>query len=213
MSVELRFQCECGTLQGIAFDVAPSSGSHVICYCQDCQAFAHCLDKSDQVLDSHGGSDIFQMSQGLITFTTGADRLACLRLTPKGLIRWYASCCNTPLANTMATRALPFVGMLARNFTSDGAASVEPLGPVIAHAFRKSARGDLATLPRDRMAMPLVFLRAALLLSRWMLRRDGKRSPFFDSRSDQLHAVPRILGSAERAALALRVAAAPDRHG
>ena len=35
-----------------------------------------------------------------MTMTQGADRLTFLRMTEKGPLRWYASCCNTPIGNT-----------------------------------------------------------------------------------------------------------------
>ena len=49
-----------------------------------------------------------------VTLTAGADRPALVRLTEKGLYRWYAGCCRTPVANTISPK-LPFVGVL-RNF-------------------------------------------------------------------------------------------------
>jgi hypothetical protein len=38
--------------------------------------------------------------------------LRLMRLSEKGLLRWYAGCCDTPLFNTMATPKVPFVGVL-----------------------------------------------------------------------------------------------------
>src|SRR5690349_22143392 len=94
-------QCECGKIKGVLND--PRSANHVVCYCNDCQAFAHVLGKAEQVLDQHGGSEIFQVLPKNLTFTQGIESLASLRLTDKGLIRWYASCCRTPIGNTLAT--------------------------------------------------------------------------------------------------------------
>ena len=34
-------------------------------------------------------------------FTQGKDRLACMSLSDKGMLRWYTTCCNTPIGNTM----------------------------------------------------------------------------------------------------------------
>jgi Family of unknown function (DUF6151) len=48
-----------------------------------------------------------------LRFTKGQDQIEGLRLTPKGLYRWYAKCCNTPVGNTRAP-ALPFVSMLVQ---------------------------------------------------------------------------------------------------
>ena len=207
MAGNLKLRCDCGTLQGVVSDVAPSAGSHVICYCEDCQAFAHYLNRSGQVLNKNGGSDIFQMSQGRITITSGSEHLACMRLTPKGLLRWYASCCNAPIGNTMASSALPFTGMVTTCMTAvDDASSFEPLGPVIAHVYRKFAKGNPKDIAPDRMAMPLVFLRAMALLLRWKLRGDSKRSAFFDAASGKPKASPQVLSDTKRAALRSKVA-------
>jgi hypothetical protein len=58
MPVSLPLRCRCGRVRGIAGDVSPSSGFRFVCYCGDCQAFAHFLDRAD-VLDAAGGTDIF----------------------------------------------------------------------------------------------------------------------------------------------------------
>lgn len=210
MPVELQIRCDCKTVQGTAFDISPNAGSHVKCFCKDCQAFAHFLKKADHVLDAQGGSDIFQMSQGRVVFTSGANQLTCMRLTPEGLVRWYSRCCNAPIGNTMATSSLPFVGMVAACLSNpDGASASEQLGPIIAHVYRKFAKGDPALVPPNRMAMPYVLLRAVVLLLRWKLRGDSKRSAFFNPATNELRAAPRVLSPAERAALALLVAGAP----
>lgn len=39
-----------------------------------------------------------------------AENLACLRLTDKGLLRWYSTCCQTPIGNTSANWKISFVG-------------------------------------------------------------------------------------------------------
>ena len=90
-----------------------AGGTHVICYCADCQTFARHLGQSETALDADGGTEIFQTLPDAVRITRGADSLALLRLGPKGLMRWYAGCCNTPIANTLANpRTLPFIGMI-----------------------------------------------------------------------------------------------------
>ena len=46
-----------------------------------------------------------------VTIEQGQDQLRCLRLSPKGLLRWHTACCNTPVANQLAKPRLPFVGI------------------------------------------------------------------------------------------------------
>jgi hypothetical protein len=50
-----------------------------------------------------------------LSFTKGQHRIAGLRLTPKGLYRWHATCCNTPVGNTLGS-AVPFVGIPVQSF-------------------------------------------------------------------------------------------------
>jgi Family of unknown function (DUF6151) len=65
------------------------------------------------LLNDRGGSDSIQIAPAALRFTKGQDQIEGLRLTPKGLYRWYAKCCNTPVGNTRAP-ALPFVSMLVQ---------------------------------------------------------------------------------------------------
>jgi hypothetical protein len=203
MSRDLAIRCTCGGLQGVVHGLTPKAGNHVVCYCDDCQAFAHFLARAEDVLDAHGGTEIFQMSPANVSITAGVDRLACMRLTPRGLLRWYASCCNTPIGNTLATNGLPFVGLIHLCFQKPpGEGSLEAeLGPIQVRGFRKFAKGDGATIPADRVALPFVILRFAWLMLRWKLRGDGKQSAFFESRSRQPIVSPRVLSAAERADL------------
>src|ERR1700759_4852191 len=72
---------------------SPGTVQRVVLYCRGLQAFAHRLGRAD-LLDDHGGSDIVQVAPASLTFVQGQDRIKGLRLKPKGLYRWYASCCN-----------------------------------------------------------------------------------------------------------------------
>src|SRR4051812_39818162 len=53
--------CRCGRVRGTVTRAAPASVNRVICYCDDCQAFAHWLARAD-LLDAHGGTDIVQLA-------------------------------------------------------------------------------------------------------------------------------------------------------
>lgn len=112
MPNDIAIRCSCGTLEGVARDLSPSVGNRVVCYCKDCQAFARYLGRGAEVLDDAGGTDIFQTSPARVSFARGADRLACVRLTRKGPLRWYARCCDTAIGNTAAGPGVPFVGLV-----------------------------------------------------------------------------------------------------
>jgi len=103
--------CRCGDMAGSAADITPTSGNRIVCCCTDCQAFAAWLGPDAGALDAFGGTDIYQAPASSIAIDRGQDRLRSMRLSEKGLIRWYAGCCNTPIGNTVNAR-LPFVGLI-----------------------------------------------------------------------------------------------------
>ena len=108
--MKMTVQCQCSKLTGTLEDVSPQTVNRFVCYCNDCQAFAHFLDREADVLDAHGGTEIMQMAPSHLKFTGGQDHIACMRLSDKGIYRWYSRCCNTPIANTGGFK-LPFVGL------------------------------------------------------------------------------------------------------
>ena len=136
MPQDLPFACRCGALTGTLHDAAPHTVGHLVCYCRDCRAFVRHLGQADQ-LEPGGGVPLIQTVPARIDIATGAEHIACKKLTDKGLLRWYAACCDTPLANTPKTAKLPFAGMW-RGLFPDTAA----FGPVAALGFTKSALPD-----------------------------------------------------------------------
>lgn len=199
---DLPLRCRCGAVRGIARDALPSKINHCFCYCDDCQAFAHYLGRADDVLDAHGGTEITQMSQASIRFTAGVEAIAAVRLSPNGMIRWYASCCRTPIGNTMATTLMPFVGVIKAIIDAPAA----QLGPVRGRGFAKSARGGRAAVPTDGLPGIVMIARVLAKVLRWRLRGDHERSPLFDAASGKPLVEPRVLDEAEREDLRRRCA-------
>ena len=200
MAEDIPIRCACGKLEGVARGLAANRGNHVVCYCDDCQSFAHYLGKAEQVLDEHGGTEIFQTSPARFEVTAGHDHLACMRLKPEGLVRWYASCCNTPIGNTLATRNVPFVGLICNciDHTAVGRPLDQVLGPVKAgvngrFATSKPTRPNVHD--RIQLSQLVGFIGRALS---WRLRGDHKRSPFFDSETGALSVTPTVVSEAER---------------
>jgi hypothetical protein len=91
MTVDVPIRCSCGALRGFARGVSRNNGRRLACYCDDCQSFAHFLGRADDVLDAHGGTDVFSMTLAHLEITEGADQLACVRLTAGGMFRWYTA--------------------------------------------------------------------------------------------------------------------------
>ncbi|MGQ9425273.1 DUF6151 family protein [Gilvimarinus sp. F26214L] len=175
---DVGLQCACGTVKGVARKVSPQAGNRVVCYCSDCQAFARFLEKEAEVLDAWGGTDIFQMSQGRIVITAGEDALACMRLSPNGIIRWYARCCHTPLVNT-SVAGMPIVGVV-HTFIANLQEHDRILGPVRDYVQGRDARSKPPHPVSD--GFPLAsFPRLLFMTLKAKLRGEEKPSPFFDS--------------------------------
>lgn len=208
MATDLPLRCSCGELRG-TLHADPERGSRrLVCYCDDCQAFAHFLGRADEILDLHGGTEVFQTSPARLSFGQGADRLACMRLTEKGLLRWYARCCETPVGNTLATSQVPFVGLVDRcvDHAAAGRPRDETLGPIRARIQGRFARGDRTGLDIHDTAPLGVLASGAWALAKARLRGDHRRSPFFDPETGRPIVSPHVLGAEERA----RVEAARD---
>ncbi len=176
MSADLQFGCSCGNVAGFARDAGPKNGMHVICHCTDCQQFAQVLGAQDRVLDQHGGTALYQTRCDTVGFTRGKEHLACLHLTEKPTLRWYASCCQSPLANTFATGKLPYFTLLLANADAD---ACQQLGHPIGHLFVE----DAADPPPGVTNMSMLRLLASVIprMAKDFLSGGRRRSPLFDS--------------------------------
>jgi hypothetical protein len=200
MATEIPLRCTCGKVRGVATDVSPDSGGRIVCYCDDCQAFARFLERSE-VMNAAGGTDIFQMPPSSVRITEGADLLRCMRLSEKGLIRWYTDCCRTPVGNTLGAR-VPFVGLIQpfMDHEGSGRSRDDVIGKPLAHIFGKYAVGGVPPGAHPRVALGLM-PRFARLLFGWWIAGKGEPSAFFDPKTKAPRAKPRVLSAAERQAV------------
>jgi hypothetical protein len=197
---DIPLRCACGKVGGTGLGVSPNQGCRVVCYCNDCQAYARFLARPG-IVDQWGGTDLFQMAPSRVRITRGADTLGCVRLSAKGMYRWYCGACKTPIGNTNGPR-VPFVGLVHTfmDHASDARDRDDVLGKPVGYVRTKSAVG---TLPAPiSAASPLrVIGRSVRLLGKWWLTGAGSPSPFFDDRTHAPRTNPRILSSEERRAL------------
>jgi hypothetical protein len=185
----------------VATNVSPATGNRIVCYCDDCQAYVHFLDRGD-VLDAHGGTDIFQMTPAQLRLTAGIEYVQCLRLTEKGLLRWFSGCCKTPMANTAASARVPFVGIVHcfMHHAADGRSRDEVLGPPLGWIHGRFAPGGLP--PHAHATAPLgLIVRAARLLAAAWIAGKSRPSPLFDGSTAKPVASPRVLTPSEREGL------------
>lgn len=139
-ATEAKLSCRCGEVQGVVTKASPQNVNRVVCYCDDCQAFLHRLGRTD-LLNARGGTDIVQVAPASLAFVRGQDRIRGLRLTPKGIHRWYASCCNTPVGNTFSP-AVPAIGIVATAFDHGIQRADDVFGAPSGAIFGRYAVGD-----------------------------------------------------------------------
>jgi hypothetical protein len=169
----------------------------MVCYCDDCQAYAHYLGRTD-LLDAHGGTDIVQVAPASLSFDRGADRIVGLRLTPRGLFRWHASCCKTPLGNTLGP-GIPFVGIVVQAFNAGGCRAEDVFGRPVAAAWSKYAIGGLPEGAKE--ANVRLIARAMRLVLGWRLRGKTWPNPYFERATRKPNRPLSILSGTEREAL------------
>jgi len=172
MAMPLR--CKCGQVRGEV--EAARSYARAICYCTYCQAYARFLGQPD-VTDAQGGTDIVAMPPSAVRFTAGSDRLACISMSAKGPLRWYAGCCRTPLGNTAREAKLPYAGMVIACLDVDPAAVDDAFGTSRAVL---SAGTAIAPVRKRPVATALGGMRLLVKLVATRLRGD-RASPFFDA--------------------------------
>jgi hypothetical protein len=169
-----RFQCTCGKLRGEIH--RPQQTMRAACYCRDCQTYAHLLGRADRVLDPIGGTDVVATRAGNVAITAGREHLACVSLSPRGLLRWYAACCATPIANTPRDWKLPYVGMVHTCLRQP-----DPLERSFPRVDLRVTTGSAhGPVPRDTgLAGKLRFLRMVIALARMRLTGGYRSTPLF----------------------------------
>jgi hypothetical protein len=176
MKKDALLHCRCREVRGILAGASPRTANRVVCYCDDCQAFLHHLGRAD-LLDANAVTDIVQVAPASMSFTHGRERIAGLRLAPKGIFRWYASCCNTPLGNTVGP-SIPFVGLVVQLLDGETQGADELVGPRRGGIFGKHAVGRAP--PGTTGFNPRLIARSVRMVLGWRLSGQAWPHPFFD---------------------------------
>lgn len=178
----LSLRCECGRVQGrVETDQVYVRAT---CYCKDCQAYARWLDRPG-VADAQGGTDMVAMNPAAVHITAGSEQVACMSLSEKGILRWYAACCRTPLGNTPRDGRVAYVGVVAMGLSParEMDAAFGPKGKTVINSG--SARGKVK-------ATPVGFVFGGLRIVRGILgarlRRQGPML-FFDGEGQAIRTV------------------------
>lgn len=185
-------RCNCGKLKGTV--KRTTQINRCICYCADCQAFARFLKREQNILDEIGGTSIIQTVPKHVNFLEGMENLACIRLTETGLLRWYATCCNTPIGNTPPNFKLPFIGLIHNCLSTAPASLDETFGAVRMNVSPQSAIGE----PKPKsMGFLAGLLRVMGMVLRSRLDGSYKQNPFFVSATGAPIVIPKVLDRQE----------------
>jgi hypothetical protein len=192
--MNLALQCQCGALRGQLTHTQRALRG--VCYCKDCRAYSNHLGIASTTHDSLGGADFVATQAKYVSLTDGLDNLACLSLSSKGLLRWYAKCCNMPIGNTTRNWKMSYVGVVRTCLQADAAAFERAFPRVQMRVNTASAKG----------APPSMGLKTTLALAGFIPRvmasginGSYQQTPFFSTPTG-LPAVPiTVLSKAERA--------------
>ena len=189
-------RCRCGRLNG---EVARADrGIRGVCYCKDCQAYAHFLGLPEGMLDAMGGTDVVIVRPGDVSLTSGLEHLACMSLSPKGTLRWFAACCRTPLANTPRDVKIPHLGLVHSSLDGQGPPLDQSFGPIRMRVNRQSAHGSPPAAPMLATVWGGLRYLYGFLSSR--LTGAYRSNPFFDA-DGRPRVQPRVLTREAREAL------------
>lgn len=188
-------QCECGQFKAELVSFPKNSPGRLGCYCDDCQSFLKYLNRTD-LMDASGRTEVVPVYPSAFKMMSGRDQLRCLQLSPKGIFRWYTSCCNTPIGNTRPR--FPWVGLIHRVFTVKDTDFLEKtFGKSRSSIKGKFARGPVV----EGTAKDLDFngfRRVFPFLFKGLIMGRAKNSPFFEADGVTPIVKPKILSLDER---------------
>ncbi len=202
MTMPLR--CRCGKLQG-QVDTARVA-ARAVCYCKDCQAFARFL--GTDVLNAAGGTEVAATLPAAVRFDAGLEHLACMSLSPKGLYRWYASCCRTPIGATPRDPHTSYIGLVRACLDASPDEMDRELGPVKSHVNTDSATAPVMS---DGVATVGVVAKVGMMMLKARLGGGYKTNPFFQPQTGTPVKPVQVLSLEERKALAAQDAKAGQR--
>ena len=187
---QIDLSCTCGKVKGKTEEINAQTGDRIVCCCVDCQKFAEFLQQEKQVLNPCGGTDIFQMPISHVKITEGNEHIACIKLSQKGLHRWYAKCCNTPIGNTMKA-SVPFIGLI-HSFVDNASINDAELSENLGYLQTKFSS---KTVPLDQQASQFgVMSKIVFNMIHWKIKGLHKPSVFFSDKGQPI-AEPKILNA------------------
>ncbi len=177
MTQDVSFSCDCGKFKARLVDVSPKRGTHIKCHCRDCQAFIHFTDHAATALGANSGVAIFQTRPSRFEILQGADQLAAVHLSDKETLRWYTSCCKTPIGTTLATSAVPFLGLVT--YGLDKSIQEQALGPSLGSLHLEDTSADTAGLKKANMPKLMATIFTRVLFAKLAGKKEKNKNPLF----------------------------------
>jgi len=203
--IPVNVSCACGEVKATIQATCPM---RLVCYCDDCQAYAQWIQQERQntphnnkstskLVDEFGGTYVMHVFKSELKITSGEENLKVVtktRVRKMSLMRIYASCCGTPLFNTVPSGTLisPMVGVFWNSileanclrgeisrgsvFTKD----VHPdFGPIYARIFSEKAKSplpkEIQPIPNKSFGFSFLF---GMLIRNLLNRSKSEPSPF-----------------------------------
>lgn len=192
MTIALR--CSCGKLRGQVDEGRVAA--RAVCYCKDCQAYGRFL--ATPVLDPLGGTEVAATLPAAVRFDEGLEHLACMSLGPKGIYRWYASCCRTPIGNTPRDPRTSYVGLVRACLDAPDAELERRLGPLRCRVETQSAAGPVKT---SGLGTAWAVGKIGTMIVKARLGGGYRENPFFRPGTSEPVKAPQVLSLEERKAL------------
>ncbi|EQC48268.1 hypothetical protein M899_3209 [Bacteriovorax sp. BSW11_IV] len=196
--MDLNLSCSCNKVQGQIKNVTPKLGLRVVCYCDDCQTYARYLNGQKSVLDENGGTELLQVPQAYVSFHKGQDQIECVQLSPKGIKRWYAKCCHTPIGNMLQNPSVSFIGIPVAFIDEEQMRDADKtIGPVCARLQLRFATGPIKENHDEKVPFGHLLKTISKLLQ-WKIKGLNRPHPFYDFESERYIYETKILTKEER---------------
>lgn len=192
----LPLRCACGAVRG-HFDAVPTGAGRGRCYCDDCQAYARWLGRDDTT-DALGGTEVVQTWPAQLHLSAGEAEIRLVRLSAKGLHRWFAGCCRAPIANSFGHMRLPFTGLIRARIDASEEDLTARFGRV--HGIQGRFAPGGCPPGAARSATPGVIVGAIRVLAQGWSVGGARPSPFFRHGGAPI-VTATVLTPVERAAL------------
>ena len=183
---EVAFSCSCGQVEGIV-DTVPRGGLHLACHCDSCRAGALYCGAD---LAPETPVDLYLTPPHHVRITKGIDRLEPFVFSPRGILRWKATCCGVQMFSSQRNPRNAFMSVRTDRLTTP-----EAIGPILTWSFVPGETGAKAHKGKRALA-GLVFKAARARMSgRW------RKTPLYTAYNGKPIAEPVLVPQAEKSAL------------